>query len=56
MEEKRHDEHEFDPDFSEYNPIFSELKDIKQELSGKKMGFFAKLKDKLSFRLLIQLD
>ena len=56
MEEKRLEEHEFDPDFSEYNPIFSELKDIKQELSGKKMGFLARLKDKLSFTLLIQLD
>ena len=56
MEEKNLKENEFDPDFSEFNPIFAELKDIKEELGNKKMGFFAKLKDKLSCTLLIQLD
>lgn len=56
MEEIKHFEAEFDPDFSEYNPIFAELKNIKEELEEQEEGFFAKMKQKFSYRLLIQLD
>lgn len=56
MEEIKHFEAEFDPDFSEYNPIFAELKNIKEEVEGTGESFFSKLKQNLSYKLLIQLD
>lgn len=56
MEEIRHFEAEFDPEFSEFNPIFAELKNIKEEVEVEDENFLSKLVQRLSYRYLIQLD
>lgn len=46
----------YDPDFSEYNPILAELKELKEVALETKKSFFKNLFEKLSYKLVAQID
>ena len=57
MEETKHADETFNPDFSEYNPIMEEIACLKESLlKEKRSGFFRNIAKKLAYRVIIQLD